>query len=137
MDIGDLIYVIAVLGISLFSLLKKNKRPASSSPPSPQQGQEAKQTSVNWEKIWGELKDIRGDIESFQETLPTPPPKPQKAQHNTQNTYVNKKHTYTHKEEQEVFAEPKEDTQPVFSISDLDDMKKAVIYSEILNRKYN
>ncbi len=137
-DFGDVLYVLAMLAALVFSAIRKSKQ-AKRRPPMPET--EDSSTPYNpmdeEEPIIDELRDL------FRPKTPRPEPVPQvvkptqktPAQSTANRSTSNAVHHYTKAKRLEVEALDEQEGGFEFNTDELD-LRKAVIYSEILNRPY-
>lgn len=144
---GDWGYLILTVVALLISILgKKPKKEDSIELPRKQVRVPQRSIFQPMEQLLGEVRELRTDVREWnyevkderhvikQKAVPPPIPSHSKSNHPSVSAF-----THSGESPKESRAEmPAETTtsEPIFSFIDLDDMKKAVIYSEILNRKY-
>lgn len=144
---GDWGYLIMTVVAILISILgKKPKKEESIGLPRKQERVPQRSIFQSLDQVLSEVKELSSDVKEWDYELkddrPVVPKKKvfpplatlSKSSHSSVSTFP-----HTSELSKESPAEmPKETTtsEPIFSFTDLDDMKKAVIYSEILNRKY-
>ena len=131
-NIGDWLYFIFLIiaGISsLFSSKNKKKRPKSvSTQPNEEEEVIPENTEGPQKGIWDILQEIQ---ESQSDPVPQPVVTPQKKQIKNRETQpCSHQNRFTH--------QPKEEETKSFDIelNHAEELRKAVIYAEILNRKY-
>ena len=144
---GDWGYLIMTVVVLLISILgKKPKREDAAELPGKQEKMPQRSIFQSIDKALSEVRELRTDMKEWnyevkderhvikQKAVPPPIPFPSKSNHPSIPAF-----NHSGELSKESRAEmPAETTtsEPIFSFIDLDDMKKAVIYSEILNRKY-
>lgn len=144
---GDWGYIIMTVVALLISVL--GKKPKKEDPVElPRKQVRVPQRSIFQpiEQLLGEVRELKTDVREWNyevndarpvishKTVSPKLPIPSKSNHPSVSAF-----THSGESPKESRAEmPAETTtsEPIFSFIDLDDMKKAVIYSEILNRKY-
>lgn len=149
-NIGEVVYIIIILAFIAKGLLIAVKKALTQSPEehlppfNPQQKPQTVSTENRQPKSMAERKPAEKSLietifgPEIQETVT---PKPAKKKKNKQKE-KNIQPTYTKQKEDKQLANATETNsedslQNVASFQDIDDLKRAVIYSEILNRKYN
>ncbi|MDL2265318.1 hypothetical protein LJC57_05850 [Parabacteroides sp. OttesenSCG-928-G07] len=137
---GDWLYIIllAVAGISgLFSSARKKKEQSPSNHPHPETNSE--ETASESKSFWETFEEMQ------QKETPANPPTPTRKQ--IQPTPLTTSYDSIKKEgarqikqesffEEETIADEKSALVPDNLFQDVDELKKAVLFSEILNRKY-
>ncbi|MDD4821323.1 MAG: hypothetical protein PHI48_02015 [Bacteroidales bacterium] len=144
---GDWGYLIMTVVVLLISILgKKPKKEQASELPKKQEKMPQRSIFQSIDKVLSEVRELSTDVKEWnyevrderpvvhKKTISPQFVSPSKSNHSSVSAF-----THSSELSKESPAEMSKETttsEPIFSFTDLDDMKKAVIYSEILNRKY-
>ncbi|MDD4637827.1 MAG: hypothetical protein PHV66_09520 [Bacteroidales bacterium] len=143
-DWGGLIMAVVAILIRIFG--KKPKKEEATVLPRKQERMPQRSIFQSIDKVLSEMKELSTDVKEWNYEVMDERPVAHKKKVSPQLVSSSKSNhssvtAITHSGElsKDPLAEMLKETttsEPIFSFTDLDDMKKAVIYSEILNRKY-
>lgn len=144
---GDWGYIILTVVALLISVLgKKPKKEDSGELPRKQVKVPQRSIFQSIGEVLGEVRELRTDVKEWNyevnderpvikhKAVPPPLSSPSKSNHPSVSAFTHSGES-TKESRTKMLAETTT-SEPICSFIDLDDMKKAVIYSEILNRKY-
>ncbi len=147
-SLGDWGYIIMTVVVLLISVLgKKPKKEDQNQLPRKQVKVPQRSIFQSLDEVFGEVKELRTDVREWNYDFKdehldtshktTPPPPPSSIKTNHPSVPVSTHSIGSSNESCTAMPAETSTSESFFSSLDLCDMKKAVIYSEILNRKYN
>lgn len=148
--IGDWLYILIVLGIFLRRFFGKERtaKKTTYSVPDNEEEQEEGQHGIDWRQLlkeMGEIADDAGELthtpvpapEKIEETAPYRTDRqPEKMKSYMSDVRKNTVATVDRSKKQQQTYQSEEHLASQLDFSDMDELKRAVICSEILNRKY-
>ncbi|MGL5893870.1 MAG: hypothetical protein ACRCZM_04570 [Bacteroidales bacterium] len=140
MDIGDYLYLIIFLGAALFSYVSKSmdtKKRADGSVPAEKHKNTPPQTVIIPQKGLSENETIKSEeVDNDDVHLKSKLRRINSSRVNNSNSRYNTEASLLVSNDSSIGNIDSEDLEKPFGFSDIEEVRRGIIYAEILNRKY-